>query len=108
MDWWVWLGIGVGAFLLLVALYDLLQRRNPVLRNFPVVGHIRFWLITIGPELRQYIVAANREERPFNRSEREWIYRSADRANNYFGFGTDDQIYSRRIPDHQAGHVSAW
>ncbi len=98
MGWLGVVGIVVGAFLLLVALYDVLQRGNPVLRNFPVVGHIRFWLITIGPELRQYIVAANREERPFNRSEREWIYRSADLANNYFGFGTDDQIYSTGYP----------
>jgi glutamate synthase (ferredoxin) len=55
-------------------------------------------LIEIGPELRQYIVANNREEAPFNREEREWIYRSAEGHNNYFGFGTDDQIYGIGYP----------
>ncbi len=78
--------------------YDLTQRRSAVLRNFPLLGHLRYLLIEIGPELRQYIVAGNREEAPFNRSEREWIERSADKKNNYFGFGTDDQLYGVGYP----------
>lgn len=69
-----------------------------ILRNFPILGHIRYFLIEIGPELRQYIVANNREEAPFNREEREWIYRSSKGENNYFGFGTDDQIYGIGYP----------
>ncbi|MDH3593108.1 MAG: FMN-binding glutamate synthase family protein, partial [Planctomycetota bacterium] len=56
---WLWITLG---FLGLVALFDIIQPRNTILRNFPIVGHIRFWLIEIGPELRQYIVAHNREE----------------------------------------------
>ena len=96
--WWAWTLGGLAAALLLIAIYDVLQSRSPVLRNFPVLGHLRYLLIEIGPELRQYIVASNREEAPFNRSEREWIYRSADRENNYFGFGTDDQIYGIGYP----------
>ncbi len=100
MLWFVLLGIGglVALVLVLVAIYDLTQTRRPILRNFPVLGHIRYFLIEIGPELRQYIVASNREEAPFNRSEREWIERSADKKNNYFGFGTDDQIYGIGYP----------
>jgi len=50
-------------------------------------------LESIGPELRQYIVANNREELPFNRIERGWIYASAKNENNYEGFGTDRDIY---------------
>ena len=92
---WLWITLG---FFALVAVYDLTQRKKSILRNFPVVGHLRYWLIEIGPELRQYIVAHNREERPFNRLEREWIYHSADRKNNYFGFGTDEEIYSVGYP----------
>jgi len=69
-----------------------------VLRNFPVLGHMRYLLIEIGPELRQYIVASNHEELPFNREERDWIYRSARGENNYFGFGTDDQVYGIGYP----------
>jgi glutamate synthase (ferredoxin) len=81
-----------------VAAYDLFLSKDNVLRNFPVIGHLRYLLIELGPELRQYIVAGNREEAPFNRSERDWIYRSARGENNYFGFGTDDQIYGVGYP----------
>ena len=47
--------------------YDLLQRRRAILRNFPIVGHLRYALEAFGPELRQYIVTSNNEERPFSR-----------------------------------------
>ncbi len=82
-----------------VAAHDLLQRRHAILRNFPVVGHARFWLESIGPELRQYIVAGNDEERPFSRDQRRWVYASAKLENNYFGFGTDNDL------EHTAGNV---
>jgi len=88
-----WILIGIGAFLALVLLYDFIQRKKPVLSNFPLIGHIRYFLITIGPELRQYIVATNREERPFTRSQRQWIEEAGDGKENYFSFGTDDSIY---------------
>jgi glutamate synthase domain-containing protein 2 len=77
---------------------DRFLSQDNIIRNFPLIGHIRYLLIEIGPELRQYIVAGNREEAPFNREEREWIYRSAKGENNYFGFGTDDQIYGIGYP----------
>jgi glutamate synthase domain-containing protein 2 len=82
-----------------VAAHDLLQRRHAILRNFPVLGHARFWLETIGPELRQYVVAANDEERPFSRDQRRWVYASAKLENNYFGFGTDNDL------EHGTGNV---
>ncbi|HEV3363848.1 MAG TPA: FMN-binding glutamate synthase family protein, partial [Acidimicrobiia bacterium] len=75
-----------------VAAHDLLQRRHALLRNFPVLGHGRYLIEAIGPELRQYIVAANDEERPFTRDQRRWVYASAKKENNYFGFGTDNDI----------------
>ena len=75
-----------------LAVYDLLQRRHALLRNFPVIGHGRYLLESVGPELRQYLVASNDEERPFNRDQRRWIYSSAKSENSYFGFGTDNDI----------------
>lgn len=72
--------------------YDLLQRKHTILRNFPIIGHFRYWLEAVGPELRQYIVTNNDEERPFNRDQRRWVYASAKRENNYFGFGTDNEM----------------
>ena len=72
--------------------YDLLQRERPILRNFPLVGHLRYLLEAFGPELRQYIVTSNNEERPFSRDQRRWIEASSARQNNVFGFGTDDEM----------------
>jgi glutamate synthase domain-containing protein 2 len=80
------------AFLLVVALYDVLQKRHSILRNFPIIGHLRFWIEKVGPDLRQYIVTANDEERPFTRDERRWIYASSKLENRYFGFGTDNDL----------------
>jgi glutamate synthase (ferredoxin) len=82
-----------------VALHDLVQKRHAILRNFPVVGHARFFLEAVGPELRQYIVAGNDEERPFSRDQRRWVYASAKLENNYFGFGTDNDL------EHSSGNV---
>lgn len=93
----MWFWFLLGAFLLLivvVAIFDLTQKKHAILRNFPVIGHFRYWIETIGPELRQYIVAANDEERPFNRDERSWVYASSKKENNYFGFGTDNDVES--------------
>jgi glutamate synthase domain-containing protein 2 len=75
-----------------VAARDLLQREHTLLRNFPVLGHARYLLEAIGPELRQYLVAGNNEERPFTRDQRRWVYASAKGDNNYFGFGTDNDL----------------
>ena len=75
-----------------VAVRDLTQKQHAVLRNFPVVGHARYLLEKLGPELRQYIVAANDEERPFSRDQRRWVYASAKQENPYFGFGTDNDV----------------
>ena len=88
---WVVLLVLVG-FLLGVLVHDLVQRRHAILRNFPVVGHLRFLLEAVGPELRQYIVTDNDEERPFSRDQRRWVYASAKRENSYFGFGTDNDL----------------
>lgn len=91
-DWWWVLPL---SFLLVVAIRDVFfQKKHTIQHNYPVVGHLRYMLEKIGPELRQYIVANNREELPFNRSQRSWIYASSKKQNNYQGFGTDQDIYA--------------
>ncbi|QGG95887.1 FMN-binding glutamate synthase family protein [Actinomarinicola tropica] len=89
----------VGAGAAAVAVRDLTQRHHALLRNFPVIGHGRYLLERIGPELRQYIVTSNDEERPFSRDQRRWVYTSSKGENNYFGFGTDNDV------EHTDGHV---
>lgn len=73
-----------------VAARDLTQKQHAIRRNFPVIGHLRYQLERFGPELRQYIVTSNDEERPFSRDQRRWVYASSKLENNYFGFGTDN------------------
>ena len=82
----------IALILTAVITYDLTQRKHAVLRNYPVIGHFRYLLETVGPELRQYIVTSNNEERPFSRDQRSWVYASSKRQNNYSGFGTDDEL----------------
>ena len=65
LHWSVWIVIPIVG----LAIRDILQKKHTIQHNFPVIGHIRYMLETIGPELRQYIVANNREELPFNRGE---------------------------------------
>ena len=91
MGWLIALGI-VSLIVIAVAIHDMFQKRHSILRNFPVIGHGRYFLEELGPKLRQYIVAGNDEEQPFTRDQRNWVYRSACNANNYFGFGTDNDL----------------
>ncbi len=75
-----------------LAAHDVTQRRHAILRTYPLLGHLRFQLERFGPELRQYIVTSNDEERPFSRDQRRWIYASSKLENSYFGFGTDNDV----------------
>lgn len=84
--------------LVLVTIHDLVQRKHAILRNFPVIGHLRFLLEAVGPELRQYIVTDNDSERPFSRDERRWVYATSKSENSYFGFGTDNDL--ERVDDY--------
>ncbi len=80
-------------------LFDLFQPRHAILRNFPVIGHLRYILERVGPELRQYIVTDNNEERPFSRDERSWVYASSKGQNTSVGFGTDNDL------DHTSDYI---
>jgi len=86
------IAVVIVGLLWLVVLYDVVQKKHAILRNFPIIGHFRYWLEAVGPELRQYIVTSNNEERPFSRDQRRWVYASAKKENNYFGFGTDEKV----------------
>lgn len=92
ISWWLWVII----VLAVIAIRDVIQRKHTIQHNFPLLGHIRYLFESIGPEIRQYFVANNREELPFNRIERSWIYASSKNENNYEGFGTDRDIYAHQ------------
>ncbi len=76
----------------LLGLHDLLQRSHSLLRNYPVIGHGRYLMEEIRPELRQYFVESNTEGRPFDRETRDLVY---DRAKGNHGeepFGTQRDV----------------
>ncbi|TGN14256.1 FMN-binding glutamate synthase family protein [Leptospira ilyithenensis] len=95
---WVSFGIVCISFFIVVFVRDVTQKKHTIQRNFPIVGHLRYFLEKIGPELRQYWVANDKEERPFDRTERSWIYATAKGQNNNFGFGTTELQYEPGYP----------
>ena len=67
---------------------DVMQTRDAVRRNYPVIGRFRYLFSTLGEFFRQYFFAMDREEMPFNRAEREWVYKSSQGADNTIAFGS--------------------
>ncbi len=83
------IAMGVGA-LAVLALYfiDKTQTRHAIRRNYPVIGRFRYVFENIGEFFRQYFFAMDREEMPFNRAERAWVYRAAKGEENTVPFGS--------------------
>jgi glutamate synthase domain-containing protein 2 len=96
--WAVSMLLGLLLIIVVVFIHDIFQKKHVILHNFPVIGHLRYFMESIGPEIRQYFVANDKEERPFNRDERRWIYASSKGDNSTFGFGTTEEIYSIGYP----------
>lgn len=80
------------AGILLWLVRDIVQKKHAVLRNYPIIGHMRFFLEHQGDFLRQYLFAGEREEMPFNRATRNWIYRSAKNIGGVIGFGSTNDL----------------
>ncbi len=92
--------VSVGVLVaMLVALFvvywfvrDITQKRHTVLRNFPVIGHLRFFFENLGEYFRQYLFLNDREEMPFNRATRAWVYRLAKNEGGILGFGSTYEL----------------
>ncbi|MGE3245166.1 MAG: FMN-binding glutamate synthase family protein [Beijerinckiaceae bacterium] len=83
--------IVLGIILLVVAaiyVHDVTQTEHTILRNFPIIGHVRYFAEQWGEYMRQYQYLPDWEERPFNRLERSWVYRSAKGVSNLISFGS--------------------
>ena len=81
--------VGLGALVLAVMyVVDVTQTRHAIRRNFPVIGRFRYLFERLGEFFRQYFFALDREEMPFNRAERSWVYRSAKGVDNTQAFGS--------------------
>lgn len=107
-----WLSTGIMwlelAFLLIIALLLLtaavfwiqdryLQKTHAIRRNYPLIGRFRYFFEHLGEFFRQYFFAMDREELPFNRAQRSWVYRAAKNLSNTVAFGTTKQNGSGRV-----------
>ena len=91
---WYWFAAVPFAAVLALALWDLTQRRHSILRNYPVLGHLRFLLEGIRPEVQQYFVERNVEGRPFDRDTRSIVYERAKGTDAEEPFGTELDLYA--------------
>jgi glutamate synthase domain-containing protein 2 len=90
---WFLLAAGVFAVLAAVGVYDVVQTRHAILRNYPILGHMRFIFEGIRPEIRQYLIESDRDEEPFSREQRSIVYQRAKGVEDKRPFGTQERIY---------------
>ena len=80
-------------FVIILFIIDITQTSDAVRHNYPVVGRFRYLFSTLGEFFRQYFFAMDREELPFNRAQRSWIYRAAKDLNNTMAFGSTRDLH---------------
>jgi len=80
--------------IVLVGLMDLLQKKQAIRRNFPVIGNFRYLFESIRPEINQYFVESNLDGRPFSRESRNVIYQRAKGVVDSVPFGTQNDVYA--------------
>jgi glutamate synthase domain-containing protein 2 len=92
---WGW-AVPAGVLLALAALgtWDLVQTRHTILRVYPILGHVRFLMELIRPEIRQYFIESNTEATPFDRETRDMVYERAKGTKGDEPFGTERDVYA--------------
>jgi glutamate synthase domain-containing protein 2 len=76
----------------LIGLYDLFQKQHAILRNFPLIGHLRYLFEMIAPEIHQYFIESDTDGKPINKNHRDYIYERAKDQNGTHPFGTELDI----------------
>jgi glutamate synthase domain-containing protein 2 len=86
------LGFLLIGWLITAIIHDVTQKKHTVLRNYPVIGRLRFFFEDLGEYFRQYFFAGDRDEMPFNRATRSWIYKEAKNEGGIIGFGSTNDL----------------
>ena len=87
--------VAIGLFvatILVMYIVDATQRKDAVRHNYPVLGRFRYLFMFLGEFFRQYFFAMDREEMPFNRAQREWVYRAAKNKGMTIAFGSTKSL----------------
>ena len=85
--------LGVMGIFTLIATFDIIQKKNSILRNYPLFGHLRYILREISPEIRQYFVEGNTDGAPFNKNQIELVNSRARLKLKNHPFGTEENLY---------------
>ena len=86
------IGFVIVATLVVWFIQDITQKKHTVLRNYPVIGRLRYKLEELGEYFRQYFFMGDRDELPFNRATRGWVYRLAKAEGGIIGFGSTSDM----------------
>lgn len=86
------LGFALIGWLIVAIVQDVTQKKHTVLRNYPVIGRLRFFFEDLGEYFRQYFFAGDRDEMPFNRATRGWVYKAAKNEGGIIGFGSTNDL----------------
>jgi glutamate synthase domain-containing protein 2 len=86
--------IAIAAGLVFLFISDITQKKHGVLRNYPIVGHLRYFFEELGEYFRQYFFSGDRDEMPFNRATRGWVYRLAKNEGGTIGFGSTYDLHA--------------
>lgn len=89
---WLW-GVAIFGLLAGLGIYDLRQTRRTVSRNYPILAHARYFLESIGPEIRQYFIQSDLDERPFSREQRAVVYQRSKNESDKKPFGSLLDMY---------------
>ena len=93
---WVWWLYVVAGPIILIGIGDMFQKRNTIIRNFPVLGHFRYLFLSISPEIRQYFVESNTDGKPFNKNQRDFVNKRSENAFQTHPFGTELDLYEEK------------
>ncbi|MBL8502380.1 MAG: FMN-binding glutamate synthase family protein [Rhodocyclaceae bacterium] len=87
--------LAIALFVILVFWYikDITQKKHTVLRNYPIIGRLRYFFEQMGEYFRQYFFTGERDEMPFNRATRAWVYRLAKNEGGIIGFGSTYNLH---------------
>ena len=90
---WMLIPLVVFAGLFVLGVHDIRQPHHSILRNYPILGHMRFLFEGIRPEIRQYLIESDQDEEPFSRDARSLVYQRAKGVEDKRPFGTRERVY---------------
>jgi glutamate synthase domain-containing protein 2 len=90
---WIWKFTLIWGPLFIIGMRDITQHKHAILRNFPIIGHLRYIFEMIRPEINQYFIESNTDGKPFGREQRALVYQRSKKQSESLPFGTQRDVY---------------